>query len=337
MSPSRPPVPLEPVDAICITTLIDNSVDVFLPDEGPAHRSGLRGMRSRAEAAYLEEGSVPEGLRAEHGFSALITMTRGGRERRLLFDTGISPDGMVENMRRLQLDPKAVEGIVFSHGHFDHTTGMDGFVRAVTRANLPVYIHPEFWNRRRVVFPGSEPFEMPSASKSALLGAGFEVIEERQPSFLLGRALLITGEVDRTTDYELGMVVQEKLEAGHWQPDPLTLDDQAVIAHVRGKGLVVLTGCGHAGIVNILRYARKLTGVEQVYAVIGGFHLGGPLFEPLIPLVCADLAEIGPRVIVPAHCTGWRAIHQLALLFPDAFIQNSIGTRFELTAGDVPG
>lgn len=327
-------IPLEPVDAIRITTLIDNTVDVFLPDEGPARRAGLRTMRSRAETVYLEEGSAPEGLRAEHGFSALISMTRGGRDHHLLFDTGISPDGMVENMRRLQLPPKDVEAIVFSHGHFDHTTGLDGFVRALGRAQMPVYIHPEFWNRRRVVFPGSEPFEMPAVSKGALLGAGFAIIEERQPSFLLDRALLVTGEVDRTTDYEAGMTVQEKLEDGHWQPDPLTLDDQAVIAHVRGKGLVVLTGCGHAGIINILRYARRLTGVEQVYAVIGGFHLSGPLFEPLIPLVCADMEAIGPRMIVPAHCTGWRAIHQMSLLFPDAYIQNSIGTRFELVAGD---
>jgi 7,8-dihydropterin-6-yl-methyl-4-(beta-D-ribofuranosyl)aminobenzene 5'-phosphate synthase len=83
-------------------------------------------------------------------------------------------------------------------------------------------------------------------------------------------------------------------------------------------------------VVNILRYARKLTGVDRLYAVIGGFHLNGPLFEPIIPHTCDALAELGPEVIVPTHCTGWRAVHTLAAQFPDAFIQNSIGTRFEL-------
>ena len=117
---------------------------------------------------------------------------------------------------------------------------------------------------------------------------------------------------------------------GDWQPDPLILDDQAAVLHVRDKGLVVLTGCGHAGIVNIVRYAQKLTNVERVYAVIGGFHLNGPLFEPIIPATGDAFAELAPEVLVPAHCTGWRAIHALAARLPDAFIQNSVGTRYEL-------
>ncbi len=143
-------------------------------------------------------------------------------------------------------------------------------------------------------------------------------------------SLLVTGEVDRTTEFEKGFPIHQAFRDGEWQPDPLILDDQALVLNVRGKGLVVLTGCGHAGIVNIVRYARKLTGVDRVYAVIGGFHLNGPLFEPIIPDTCAALAELAPEVIVPAHCTGWRATHALAATFPDAFIQNSVGTRFEL-------
>ena len=100
--------------------------------------------------------------------------------------------------------------------------------------------------------------------------------------------------------------------------------------NVRDKGLVVLTGCGHAGIVNITRYARRLTGVDTVHAVIGGFHLGGPLFEPLIPRVCDELAALSPEVIVPGHCTGWAAQRALADRFPAAFIPSTVGTRFQL-------
>jgi 7,8-dihydropterin-6-yl-methyl-4-(beta-D-ribofuranosyl)aminobenzene 5'-phosphate synthase len=192
-----------------------------------------------------------------------------------------------------------------------------------------VFLHPEAWSKRRLLLPGRDPFELPTPSKSAIKGAGFEIIEEKQPSFLLDHSLLITGEVDRTTEFEKGMPIQQAWRNGEWRPDPLVLDDQAAIVNVREKGLVVITGCGHAGIVNILRYARKLTGIERVYAVLGGFHLGYP-FDAIIPQVCDALAELDPQVIVPAHCTGWKAVHALAARFPNAFIQNSVGTRFEL-------
>jgi len=325
-----PNVPLEPVDSVTVTTLVDNVTDMLLQDQGPAKRPRLGDPRaSRLPAAFLDGGETVDAPLAEHGFSVLVTVAKGGKERRILFDAGLTPDGLVENMRRLDLSPKDVEVIALSHGHFDHTTGLDGIVRALGRPNLPVIIHPEFWSRRRIAIPGREPFELPSTSKSALRGAGFEIVEEKQPSFLLDGSLLVTGEVDRTTDFERGFPIHQAFRDGAWQPDPLILDDQAVVVNVADRGLVVITGCGHSGIVNIVRYARKLTGVERVYAVIGGFHLNGPLFEPIIPATCQALAEMAPQVIVPAHCTGWRATHALAAAFPDAFIQNSVGTRFE--------
>jgi 7,8-dihydropterin-6-yl-methyl-4-(beta-D-ribofuranosyl)aminobenzene 5'-phosphate synthase len=326
-----PGVPLESVDSVTVTTLVDNVTDMLLQDQGPARRLSLGSAAApRVPASFLEGSEAFDAPRAEHGFSVMVTVGKGGKERRILFDAGLTPDGLVENMRRLALSPKDIEVIVLSHGHFDHTTGLDGIVRVLGRPNLPVIIHPEFWSRRRIAIPGREPFELPSTSKPALRGAGFEIVEEKQPSFLLDGSLLVTGEIDRTTDFERGFPVHQAFRDGTWQPDPLILDDQAVVVNVRDKGLVVITGCGHSGIVNIVRYARKLTGVERVYAVIGGFHLNGPLFEPIIPATCHALAEMAPAVIVPAHCTGWRATHALATAFPDAFIQNSVGTRFEL-------
>ena len=324
-------ISLEPVDSVTVTTLVDNYVDVLLMDQGPAKRMGLPTDKTpRISAGALEEGQTADAPLAEHGFSALITLSLGDRERRVLFDTGMRPDSLVENMRRLGYSPKDLQAIVLSHGHFDHTTGMDGLMRTLGHANLPVFLHPEAWSRRRIVLPGRDPFEIPTPSKTAIQGAGFEIIEEKQPSFLLDGSLLVTGEVDRTTEFEKGFPIHQARRNGDWQPDPLILDDQAAILNIRDKGLVVLTGCGHAGIVNILRYARKLTGVERIYAVIGGFHLNGPLFEPIIPNVCDALGELDPQVIVPAHCTGWKAIHALAARFPNSFIQNSVGTRFEL-------
>jgi 7,8-dihydropterin-6-yl-methyl-4-(beta-D-ribofuranosyl)aminobenzene 5'-phosphate synthase len=164
----------------------------------------------------------------------------------------------------------------------------------------------------------------------ALEGAGFEIIEERRPSFLLDGSVLITGEVDRTTEFETGFRGHEAFRHDGWQPDPLILDDQALVIRVRDRGLVVLSGCGHAGIVNTVRYARTLTGEARIAAVVGGFHLSGPVFEAIIAPTVQALDELSPSLVVPAHCTGWKAVHQLAARFPEAFVQPAVGATIEL-------
>jgi 7,8-dihydropterin-6-yl-methyl-4-(beta-D-ribofuranosyl)aminobenzene 5'-phosphate synthase len=321
-------IELEPVDSVVVTTLMDNVTDAVMADDGPARR--FAGPLPQRESAVMTDSRVPDSLIAEHGFSVLVSVTKAGQERRFLFDAGTSPDGVTENMRRLDVDPGSIEVIVCSHGHFDHTTGLDGLARALGPSNMPVLIHPHFWRQRRLLLPGREPRELPTTSRRALEGAGFEIIEDRQPSFLFGRSVLITGEIARTTGYEPGFPPQQAWLHGSWQPDPLVLDDQALIIKVAGKGLVVVTGCGHAGVVNIARYASSLTGGEPLYALLGGFHLSGPVFEPLIPRVLDDLADMNPGVLVPAHCTGWRAQHAMSSRFPDAFVPNTVGTSFFL-------
>jgi 7,8-dihydropterin-6-yl-methyl-4-(beta-D-ribofuranosyl)aminobenzene 5'-phosphate synthase len=320
---------LEPVDSVEITTLMDNVTDSLMPDQGPARRVTLGSGPTRA-STLMAEGWAADPLIAEHGFSMLITVRTGDRQHRVLFDTGTSPDGVVENMRRLEIDPGSIEAIVLSHGHFDHTAGLDGLIRTLGRTNMPVILHPHFWRRRRVMLPGTGPREIPTVSRSALSGAGFDLLETAEPSFLLGGCLLVTGEVARVTGYEPGFPPQQAWLSGRWEPDPLVLDEQAIVISVRDKGLVVLTGCGHAGIVNICRYARALTGGQPLYAAVGGFHLNGPAFEPLIPSVLDDLAALAPQVLVPAHCTGWRAQHAMSRRFGEVYVPNTVGTRFLL-------
>ena len=207
----KQPITLEPVDSVEIVSLMDNVTDVFMPDQGPARRPGPP-QRHRASSIMAGEQTL-DSLIAEHGFSVLVTVRKNRAEHRVLFDAGTSPDGVVENMRRLDIDPGSIEAIVCSHGHFDHTTGIDGLIRAVGRPNMPVLIHPHFWRRRRVRLPGIEPQEIPSVSKRALQDAGFEVIEEAQPSFLLGGSVLVTGEVARTTGYEPGFPPQDAVSS----------------------------------------------------------------------------------------------------------------------------
>jgi 7,8-dihydropterin-6-yl-methyl-4-(beta-D-ribofuranosyl)aminobenzene 5'-phosphate synthase len=198
-----------------------------------------------------------------------------------------------------------IEVIVCSHGHFDHTTGLEGLIRRLGTVDLPVLIHPHFWRQRRVAIPGRDAREIPSTSCRALVEAGFDVIEEEQPSFLFERSVLVT-EVARTTGYEPGFPAQQAWLDGHWEPDPLVLDDQALIVDIKDKGLLVLTGCGHAGIINICQYARRLTKGRDIHPVVGGFHPNGPHFEPLIPRVLSDLCSLNPGRRRP------RPLHRMA-------------------------
>jgi 7,8-dihydropterin-6-yl-methyl-4-(beta-D-ribofuranosyl)aminobenzene 5'-phosphate synthase len=328
-------VEIEPVDRVEITVLMDNVTDPLLVDQPGVARinwpKALLGGLPTAAAGVSPDSGVPDALIAEPGFSALVRIEKSDRERTLLFDTGVSPGGMVENMRRLGIAPADIEVIVLSHGHWDHVTGMEGLVKELGRTHLPVMIHPEFWSRRRVCFPGLDPAQLPSTSRSALEHMGFSIVEERQPSFLLDRAVLITGEVDRTTAFETGFQGHEALRDGAWRPDPLILDDQALVVSLGDRGLVILSGCGHAGIVNTVRYARKLTGNDEVAAIVGGFHLSGPMFERIIEPTVDALAELSPSLLVPAHCTGWRAVHRLATRFPDAFVMSTVGTTIALS------
>jgi 7,8-dihydropterin-6-yl-methyl-4-(beta-D-ribofuranosyl)aminobenzene 5'-phosphate synthase len=325
------PITLGPVDEVTITTLVDNSYDGLMADMGAARRVSM-GRTPRVPAPQFEQEETVAGLVAEHGFAALVTTRRGAASHTVLFDTGVSPNGLADNLERLTLDSSSIEAVVLSHGHFDHAGGFPGLARLRRRQGLPITVHPLVWTRRRIVFPGLPEWQLPTLSRSALEAEGFEVIERRQPSLLLDSGVLVTGEVDRTTDFETGMRFHEAHRGSDWEPDPLILDDQALIVNVRDRGLVVLTGCGHAGVVNICRYALRLTAVNRLAAVLGGFHLTGPAFEPIIEPTVAALRDLAPDVVVPAHCTGWRAQHRLGAELPDSFIPNAVGTTVTLAA-----
>jgi 7,8-dihydropterin-6-yl-methyl-4-(beta-D-ribofuranosyl)aminobenzene 5'-phosphate synthase len=328
--PATDPVTLPEVDQVTVTTMVDNTFDALLASAEGIARTPMGA--GRVAARQFAAGEAIAGLRAEHGFSALVTVRSGTETTTLLFDTGASPDALVVNAERLGIDAHGVQGIVLSHGHFDHTGGFDGLARLLGRSGLPLTVHPAAWTRRRLELAGGRILDMPTLSRGALEREGFEVIERRQPSLLAG-GILITGEVDRTTEFERGMPRQHQAWDGHsWRHDPVVIDDQALVIRVRGRGLAVVTGCGHAGVVNIIRQAMRLTGEDRLLAVIGGFHLSGPAFEPIIEPTVTALTGLAPDLIVPGHCTGWRAQHALAAALPDAWVQSSVGTTYTLNA-----
>jgi 7,8-dihydropterin-6-yl-methyl-4-(beta-D-ribofuranosyl)aminobenzene 5'-phosphate synthase len=157
------------------------------------------------------------------------------------------------------------------------------------------------------------------------------VIETREPYPLLDGSLLFLGEIPRKTAFEKGMPRAHYEEDGQEKWDPIE-EDTAVVANVNGKGLVVLSGCAHSGIINTVRYARELTGVDRVLAVMGGFHLTGPDFSDIIEPTTEALKDIGPDYVVPTHCTGRNAVMHIEKEMPDRFLLNMAGTRLTFSA-----
>jgi 7,8-dihydropterin-6-yl-methyl-4-(beta-D-ribofuranosyl)aminobenzene 5'-phosphate synthase len=311
-------VALQAVDAVDVTVLVDNFIDALLA-------SGEVAQRPPVDYGLWE--NEREQLRAEHGLSLVLTIERQGDRSSLLYDAGLGRETAVHNMDVLQVARPDLRALVLSHGHTDHHGGLEGMLRRMGARGLPLVIHPEAWRERKIVFPTGAELHLPPPSRQDLDREGIVVTEERQPSLLIDGTVLVTGQVERVTGFERGFPLNHARAGGAWEPDPLIWDDQAVVVHVKGEGLVVLSGCSHAGAINVLRQAQRLTGVESIYAFVGGMHLTGGIFEPLIPQTLDELVAIAPRWVVPGHCTGWKATHEIARRLPESYVQTSVGTR----------
>jgi 7,8-dihydropterin-6-yl-methyl-4-(beta-D-ribofuranosyl)aminobenzene 5'-phosphate synthase len=308
---------LRPVDSVDVTILVDNSIDLLL-------KADERAVRPPTSGDWLRG---PQ-LRAEHGYSAFVTIRAGGDETHLVYDAGLTSDTLTHNLTTLGLSLRDVRSVVLSHGHGDHHGGLEGLLRTVGRKHLPLILHPDAWKTRKIVFPSGAEAQLAPPDRTMLARADVELMEEEGPSYLFGETVLVSGRVERVTEFEKGSPTQWAQGASGWEPDPMIWDDQSLICDVKGKGLVVLSGCGHAGAINILRNAQRRTGVERVHALVGGLHLTGPAFEPIIPATVAELSKIRPEYIVPGHCTGWWARQEIGRQLPESYLESSVGTRF---------
>jgi 7,8-dihydropterin-6-yl-methyl-4-(beta-D-ribofuranosyl)aminobenzene 5'-phosphate synthase len=309
-------VTLMPVDVADVTILVDNFVDILLPSSEVARR-----------APFAWDWSEREQLIAEHGYSVVLTVQREGRSESILYDAGLGRNTVLHNMDVLEVRATDLRAVVLSHGHADHHGGLEGMFQRIGRRKMPLVLHPDVWRDRKVVFPTGVEIHMPPPNHNDLDREGVDVIEERGPSLLLDGMVLVTGQVERVTNFEKGFPLQLARTRDGWEPDTWIWDDQAVVCHLKDKGLVVLSSCSHSGVINVLRHAQRLTGVDKIYAFVGGLHLTGGLFEPIIPRTVAELAAIGPAFVVPGHCTGWKATHEVARKLADAYIQPSVGTH----------
>ena len=311
---------IQPVDRVEILTLMDNYVDVLLTNTEAVTRPPL----SRT-------GDIPtDTLLAEHGLSLLVTVYKGDESHTVLWDAGYSNIGVMHNLDMLGVDLGRVEAAALSHGHMDHTGSLYPVLERIPH-RIPLVIHPGAFDAprffgladgRRLLFPQT-------LVKEDLIRRNIDLVENVAPTPLADGTILVTGEVERVTSFEKGLPNAGLERNGEVVGDPIA-DDQALVVHLKGKGLVIIAGCSHAGIINTILYARKITGIQEVYGVVGGFHLSGPFFEKIIEQTIAEFKKIGPKVLSPMHCTGWKAINQISEAFPEAFILNSVGSVIAL-------
>jgi len=309
---------LRTADKIEIVTLMDNYSDCLIPSS-----------KNVSRCPHYKNGKVAPPLLAEHGLSLLVKVFARGKSHSVLLDAGWSANGVLHNLKELEINTNGIEAVVLSHGHMDHYGSLKGILKLITNP-IPVIVHPDVFLRNRfLTLPDGEKITFPTLNESTIQKNGVQVIKNTEPYILAKELVMVTGEIERTTNFEKGIPNAYLERRGKIERD-LIMDDQGLIIHLKGKGLVIITGCAHSGIINTVRYAQKISNMDQIYAVIGGLHLSGINFEPTIPWTLEELKTTNLTVISPMHCTGWKAMLAIARELPVQFVVSSVGTTLTL-------
>lgn len=312
-SPILESPPLE-LERLTVTIVTDNYYDALRPDTDIATR-----YRTTPGAS----------LHAEHGLSFLVETVAAGNESAFMFDYGVDGTGVMSNMRLLDIDFGRLDALALSHGHFDHWGGLVAILKqnaCLIHRDMPLYVGKEaFAHRFTLRLPGVLTDIGKLDQRKLEQTERVKIAEIDRPTELVPGAYL-SGPIERMTGYErvpAHLLIERGGELQHDQFE----GELAVAFVVKGKGLVVLSGCAHAGIVNTIRHCQKLTGVDRLHAVIGGFHLIDSSWDAIESTI-ADVKAMSPDWVVPTHCTGFEATYRFRQEMPEQFILNTAGTKY---------
>ena len=320
------------VDAIEVLVLVDNVTDSL--------STVPRDVRNET-AVLRKAGSMPIAAGeyrccANHGLSLIIT-ARAGRDRQtVIFDAGPEAYAISRNGALLNAPFGDAGALVLSHGHWDHAGGLLEAIRLVAEASggrrFECHVNPGMFAERGMMRHGGECLlQKPVPIPGELIEAGAFVVNQPEARLLLDSVFYLSGEIPRVTPYERGLPghVKRAPDGKGWEPDPWIMDERYLAVNVKGKGAVIFTACSHAGVINVLTDARSVFGDVPLHAVMGGFHLSGEQVEDIIPDTVSDMREFGLKRVVPAHCTGWRAVNALVNAFgAEMLIPSAVGRQF---------
>lgn len=327
------------VDRLTVQVMVDNATfGPFLPNET---RPGLD-VRRRTGDGGARMGRTA--LAAEFGLSVLAISQLGAATRRVLIDFGYTAHALANNMRMLGIDPASIDAAVLSHGHLDHYGGFAGLFegRSPDRP-IPLLAGGEETFCERVAMIDSPPPVMGALDRTALMRAGLRAEIAPEPSIVVGQAF--TSGTIPLRSFECTAIptamrpgvgcdatrLPPAKAGGHELPDDGE-HELATCYAIRDLGLVVISSCSHRGIINAVRQAQAISGIDKVHAVIGGFHLVRPRTEAEALRTVAELRDIDPTYIVPMHCTGEVFIAEALRLMPDKVVRPYVGTELVFLA-----
>ncbi len=320
-----------PVERLIVEVLADNLTDSYSSKPGncsPEFNNVMNAGATEISGATL--------CCAQLGLALMLTAESGAIRHKLLFDTG--PDGavLIANAARLGVSFGEVNAIAITHGHWDHMGGLVAAIDAVRRddhaRHVPCHVNPGMFLKRgaRLSNGTIAPFQK-VPSPSALAAHGAEVVNSGEARTLLDDFFYLSGEIPRLSEFETGRDDHfcRDRNSSPWRPDPLIMDERFLAVNVRGKGMIVFSACSHAGIVNVLLDVRQKFPEVPIHTVIGGLHLGGATMEKRIAPTVANLKQFDCKQIIPAHCSGWRAVRALANEFGESIVsQSAVGNRY---------
>jgi 7,8-dihydropterin-6-yl-methyl-4-(beta-D-ribofuranosyl)aminobenzene 5'-phosphate synthase len=279
----------------------------------------------RVRLTFLVEDTVNKrNLVAKHGLSILVETISADSKSKILVDAGPPPDVAVHNANMMKVDIHNLDAIVITHGHYDHAGGLVQILRSIGRPTLvvahPLAFAPKFAYRPNLKFVGTE------FNQESIKNVGGVLLIARN-SLPIATGVIASGEIPRETDFE---TVEGfwTITNDHFCQDTMP-DDQSVVVNVREKGLVVISGCAHAGIINTVKNAQEIAGTEEVYTIVGGFHLADASTKR-IEATLDHLLRIQPKLLHPCHCTGARAMSRFLEAFRERVVPVGTGYIIDL-------